>query len=165
MISYRGSKVLSVTACYAIVLSTSPALCQEQDGWNLFKIWRVYGGHSVSDASECVQESYGAVVNGCSYDVGLTFGLATTTMTLTRIIALYASGPTEFQCYGHAFFYDNAQFTSYTTSAPIDVLGQTLGSTVVTVPNNNGQNDSFHLALYCDNIPPNGRIEWIRWTG
>jgi hypothetical protein len=158
----------------AILFSLSswfePALAQGRsaDAWSSFKIWRVYGGHSVADASSCLYESYGAVINGCTYNVGLTFDL-------TLDSSVVNNGSTYLTAYVNIVA--NPKNLSKTATCSLNAFGQpgssvgwTSSGPVVVAYTGAGQlnvssaTSIYAAGIYCDNIPPGLGIGWVQWT-
>jgi len=147
---------------FALVLS-GMAHARTADGWNLFRIWRVYGGHTASQASSCVIESYGSVVNNCAYPVGLTFNLTVDAFASSKsaIVTEPAAGFVgSFKCFLNAF---DTLSATYLSSPPMTFTGSGPFQQSATVSGPSKENIGY-ISIYCDSMPPGSGIATIYWS-
>ena len=149
----RNSLLPAICLAVAIFTATLPAYARSTSGFNSFHIL------SPSSASSCVTESWGAVVNNCTYDVTFVFDLPVDNDGAKTVSAVdYINGTGSFGCYAISFGqngrndYDEGQAQTFNGSGQ-----QSLNFSTYVYP-------GWSLSLYCWSVPPGRGIQLLNWN-
>jgi|HubBroStandDraft_5_1064220.scaffolds.fasta_scaffold40468_3 hypothetical protein len=154
----RKTASLFLGLCLAIfAVAASPAHARSTTGFSAFHVENQ--GTLSSNPYTCVGESYGAVVNNCSYAVSLEFDLPVDNSgTHSITVQDYWYGwpnNTDFSCQAYSYA-GNGSYEyggQITFSEPVQSLQFS-----VNVPN------SWSMQVICWNVPPGGGISNINWS-
>ena len=145
----RSGLFLAICLALTVFASTIPAEARSTTGWNSWKLGWV---SPYTDAS-CVYEWYGAVVNGCSSNVYLTFEMVVDNGGYHTINATGANTGTPFLCQAFSFAGQSRWSGTNTWVNP----GQTSTFTVF-VSSGGG------MSLYCSNMGSRSGVANLNWN-
>lgn len=147
--------------CVAILaVAASPAFARSTTAFSSFHVERQYP-NQYANPENCLSESYGAVVNNCSYPVSLEFDLPIDTAAGEKIINVqngwFGTNPEEtFNCYSYALTGTGGSATDGTkvtfTSPKEDLY------TVVSVTS------GASIQVICWDVPPQGGVANFNWN-
>lgn len=147
--------------CLAILaVAASPAFARSTTAFSSFHVEREVPSQYAS-AENCLTESYGAVVNNCSYAVSLEFDLPIDTAAGEKIITVqngwFGTNPEEtFNCFSYAYTGSQGSATSGTEvafSSPKEDLYTVLSVT-------SGES----IQVICWEVPPGGGVANFNWN-
>ena len=146
--------------CLAILaIAANPAFARSTTAYSSFHVERQYP-NQYAYAENCLSESYGAVVNNCSYAVSLEFDLPIDTPGEKYIYVQngwFGNNPEEtFTCYSYDLAGTRGSATDG-TPAIFTAPGQTKLTQVYAT-------GSTSIQVICWNVPPNGGVANFNWN-
>jgi hypothetical protein len=145
----RSCLLLAICLTLTVLASTAAAEARSTTGWNA---WKIRSGNNRN--ATCIFERFGAVVNGCGSNVGLTFEMVVDSIGVYNIGVVGAQNGRPFQCAVHTFFDEQAGFnTGYFWVNP----GQ---QSIVPINLDPG----YGMTLYCDGIGAGSGVASLNWT-
>jgi hypothetical protein len=143
----------------ALAGAASPAYARSTTAFSAFHVWPSAGKYKGSPYL-CLSESYGAVVNNCTFAVGLEFDLPVDDAgTITITVQNYWGGTDEeetFSCGSYA----------YAGSSGTDINGSQIDFTAPAQSFNTSVDvkDAMSLQVVCPSVPPGGGVANFNWN-
>ncbi len=138
--------------------AASPAFARSTTAFNSFKVWMA-SKNDFKATYSCLTESFGAVVNNCTFPVSLLFDVSVDVSgSHTFTVQDYFDGTDAENTFGcQSYAYDGAGHIVDGSAISFTAPGQTLSTTVSV-------GDAGSVQLICKDIPKGGGVANINWN-
>jgi hypothetical protein len=155
-------RILS-TGIFAVSLAAavSPAYARSNTGFSAFRLESpLLDSHITATTLACINENNGAVVNNCTYTIGLEFDLPIDTTGKKKVtVRNYFTGTTEANTFSCGLYVYTGKEGSSVQIEGVSFTGP-LQEESATVDVRSGEN----MQLICFDVPPGGGIASLDWN-